>query len=118
MTLNKQVIIYLIVIFSAIYQDFPLHNLVGEIGRSPIVLLVPFMLVYIISNKTITFSNYAVHYLKYLLYSFLISGVFLVVSYIHYVTLVVLDENIIIKTLKMSVYPMVIFILYQFFYLY
>ena len=118
MTLNKQVIIYLIVIFAAIYQDFPLHNVVGEIGRSPVVLLAPFMLVYILSNQKIKFSNYAVHYLKYLLYTFLISAVFLAISYIHNETLVVLDENIIIKTLKMSVYPIVIFILYQFFYSY
>ena len=118
MTLNKQVIIYLIVIFAAIYQDFPLHNLVGEIGKSPVILLTPFMLVYILSNKTIKFSNYSIDFLKYLLYTILISVVFLVISYVHYETLVVLDENIIIKTLKMSVYPIVIFILYQFFYSY
>jgi len=118
MTLNKQVIIYLIVIFAAIYQDFPLHNFIGEIGKSPVILLVPFMLVYILSNRTIKFSNYTVYYLKYLLYSFIISGVFLLISYIDNKTLVILDENIIIKTVKMSVYPIVIFILYQFFYSY
>lgn len=118
MTLNKQVVIYLIVIFAAIYQDFPLHNFIGEIGKSPVILLVPFMLVYILSNRTIKFSNYTVYYLKYLLYSFIISGVFLLISYIDNKTLVILDENIIIKTVKMSVYPIVIFILYQFFYSY
>ncbi len=118
MTVNKQVIVYLIVIFAAIYQDFPLYNLVGEIGRSPIILLIPFMLVYILSNKTIKFSNYTIHFLKYLFYAFLISGVFLLVTYIHYDTIIILEENIIVKTLKMSVYPIVILILYQFFYSY
>ena len=118
MTLNKQVFVYLIILFAAIYQDFPLYNVVGEIGRSPMVLLCPFMLFYVLSNKTIILSNYVVSFFKYLLYTFFISGVFLIVSYVHYDTLQVLDENIILKTLKMSVYPIVVLILYQFFYSY
>ena len=66
MTLNKQVFVYIIVLFAAIYQDFPLYNIIGEIGRSPILLLIPFMLLYLLSNKTIKLSNYVVHFLKYL----------------------------------------------------
>ncbi|UUV22430.1 hypothetical protein [Paenimyroides aestuarii] len=118
MTLNKQVIIYLIVFFAAIYQDFPLYNYVGEIGRSPIVLLSPFMLAYILSNKHIIVSKYVEAFIKFLLYCFLISVVFIAVTYIHYETFVILEENIILKTLKMSVYPIVILITYQFFYSY
>ncbi|WCM41191.1 hypothetical protein MG290_09500 [Flavobacterium sp. CBA20B-1] len=118
MTLNKQVIIYLIVFFAAIYQDFPLYNYVGEIGRSPIVLLSPFMLAYILSNKHIIVSKYVEAFIKFLLYCFLISVVFITVTYIHYETFVILEENIILKTLKMSVYPIVILITYQFFYSY
>lgn len=118
MALNKQFFVYIIVLFAAIYQDFPLYKMIGEIGRSPILLLIPFMLLYLLSNKTIKFSNYVVHFLKYLFCVFGISIVFLIITYIHYGTVLILDENIILKTLKMGVYPMVIIILYQFFYSY
>lgn len=118
MTLNKQVFVYIIVLFAAIYQDFPLYNIIGEIGRSPILLLIPFMLLYLLSNKTIKLSNYVVHFLKYLFYVFGISIAFLIITYIHYETVLVLDENIILKTLKMGAYPVAIIILYQFFYSY
>lgn len=118
MTLNKQVFIYLIVLFAAIYQDFPLFNLIGEIGKSPMVLLSPLMLLYILSNRTVKLSGYAVHFMKYIVYCFLISLIFLAVTYIHYETFEILDEHIVRKTLKMSVYPIVAFIAYQFFYSY
>jgi len=118
MAINKQVLIYFVVLFAAIYQDFPLYNLIGEIGRSPIFLMAPLMLVYIFSNKRIGISIYAQHYIKYLLYLFLISLIFLVISYIHNDSFEVLDENIIVKTIKMSIYPIIILILYQFVYSY
>ena len=118
MTLNKQVFVYLIVLFAAIYQDFPLYNLVGELGRSPMVLLTPFMLVYIFSNKNIKLSSYTIHFIKFILYCFLISLIFVVVTYLHYETFEILDEHIITKTIKMSVYPIVALIAYQFFYMY
>ncbi|HLV50397.1 MAG TPA: hypothetical protein VKY44_00410 [Flavobacterium sp.] len=118
MTLNKQVFIYLIVLFAAIYQDFPLFNLIGEIGKSPMILLSPLMLVYILSNRTLKLSNYAIHFAKYILYCFLISLIFLAVTYIHYETFEILDEHIVRKMLKMSVYPIVALIAYQFFYSY
>lgn len=118
MTLNKQVVIYVIVLFAAIYQDFPLYNYIGEIGRSPIIVLTPFMLAYIFSNKNIIVSTYVIVFIKFLLYCFVMSIIFIGVTYIHYESLVILDENIIIKTLKMSVYPLVILTTYQFFYLY
>lgn len=118
MTINKQVIIYFIVLFAAIYQDFPLYNYIGEIGRSPIILLTPFMLVYIFSNKSIKISKYVEAFIKYLLYCFLVSLIFIIITYIHYESFVVLDENIILKTLRMSVYPLVILTTYQFFYSY
>ncbi|HUH24998.1 MAG TPA: hypothetical protein VLY87_00085, partial [Flavobacterium sp.] len=118
MTLNKQVFVYLIVLFAAIYQDFPLFNYIGEIGRSPMILLSPFMLIYILSNKNIVLSKYVVYFIKFILYCFLISLIFLAITYLHYETLDILDENIINKTLKMSVYPIVILITYQFFYTY
>lgn len=118
MTLNKQVVIYVIVLFAAIYQDFPLYNYIGEIGRSPIIVLTPFMLAYIFSNKNIIVSTYVIVFIKFLLYCFVMSIIFIAVTYIHYESLVILDENIIIKTLKMSVYPLVILTTYQFFYLY
>jgi len=118
MTLNKQVFIYFIVLFAAIYQDFPLFNMIGEIGRSPMVLLCPLMLVYLLSNKNIMLSRYVVYFLKFLAYCSLMSLIFLLITYIHYETFVILDENIILKTLRMSVYPIVIVIVYQFFYTY
>ena len=118
MTLNKQVVIYIIILFAAIYQDFPLYNYIGEIGRSPIILLTPFMLAYIFSNKNIIVSKYVEAFIKFLLYCFLMSIVFIAVTFIHYESFVILDENIILKTLKMSVYPLVILTTYQFFYSY
>src|SRR5690606_7112919 len=107
MTLNKQVFIYLIVLFAAIYQDFPLYNLVGELGRSPMVLLTPFMLVYIFSTKNIKLSSYTIHFIRFILYCFLISLIFVVVTYLHYETFEILDEHIVTKTIKMSAYPIV-----------
>ena len=100
MTLNKQVVIYIIILFAAIYQDFPLYNYIGEIGRSPIILLTPFMLAYIFSNKNVIVSKYVEAFIKFLLYCFLISTVFIAVTFIHYESLVILDENIILKRWK------------------
>lgn len=114
MPINKQVILYFFIILCAIYQDSPLFNLLGEIGKSPVILLSPLMLLYLMSHKQLMLSKYVVYFIKYILYLFLITLIFLVVSVVDNGSFEVLDENIIIKSLKMSMYPIVILIFYTF----
>ncbi|MDO4728331.1 MAG: hypothetical protein Q4B43_04915 [Bacteroidota bacterium] len=118
MAINKQVILYFIIIFCAIYQDSPLFNLLGEIGRSPIVILCPLMLLYLMSHKNLTISKYTTYFVKYILYLFLITVIFLVVAVYHNDSVEILGENIIVKTFKMMMYPLVALIFYTFIFRY
>lgn len=120
MEIKKQIVpilFFLMILFLATYQDFPLMNNFGEIARSPIVFFSPFMLIYIFSHKKIIFSKYLSYWITYLLYLFFIS--FACLYLIKYVngSLEVFYENLFVKTLKMLVYPIVGIIFYQFIYL-
>jgi len=119
MEIKKQVfpiLFFLMILFFATYQDFPLVNSFGEIARSPIVFVAPFMLVYILSHKQIVFSKYLSYWISYILYLLVLSMICLYLVKIINGSIFVFYENLVIKTLKMLVYPIVGIIFYQFIY--
>lgn len=119
MEIKKQILpifFFLMILFLATYQDFPLMNNFGEIARSPVVFLSPFMLVYILSHKKIIFSKYLSYWISYLIYLFILSMACLYLIKIINGSLEVFYENLLIKTFKMLVYPIVGIIFYQFIY--
>ncbi|WLD23667.1 hypothetical protein NU10_13310 [Flavobacterium dauae] len=119
MEIKKQVfpiLFFLMILFFATYQDFPLVNNFGEIARSPIVFVAPFMLVYILSHKKIVISKYLSYWISYILYLFVLSIACLYLVKMINGSIYVFYENLAIKTLKMLVYPIVGIIFYQFIY--
>lgn len=121
MEIKKQLIpilFFLIVLLLATYQDFPLMNSYGEIARSPIVFVSPFMLIYILSHKKIIMSKYLSYWITYLLYLIILSIACLYLIKNLNGSFFVFYENIVIKTIKMAIYPIVGIIFYQFIYVY
>lgn len=113
----KWLLFFLVLLFS-VYQDFPLVNYLGEIAKSPIVLLVPFLVLYIFSERKMPISEYTKVYLVYLLYLIGISVVYTSYLIIKNKSFYVFDENLIIKNIKMISYPICSFIFYQFIYVF
>lgn len=119
MEIKKQIVpilFFLMILFLATYQDFPLMNNFGEIARSPIVFLSPFMLVYILSHKKVIFSKYLSYWISYIIYLFFLSMACLYLIKLINGSLDVFYENLAVKTLKMLVYPIVGIVFYQFIY--
>jgi hypothetical protein len=116
MRINTIMILLFGILFLAIYQDFPLVTIFGEIARSPIIFVVPLMLFYLMSIKRIMVSNYIAYFIYYLLYLILITLVFIPIIYFLNGSLIFLKENLILKTIKMCVYPLSALIFYQFVY--
>ena len=116
MKISVKTIVFFIVFLMAIYQDFPLVNVFGEIARSPIVFLTLPMLLYLLSCQKLILSQYTRYFIYYLLYLILISLIFILIVYYSNGSFLVLKENIIIKAIKLFVYPISILIFYQFVY--
>ena len=116
MRINRITILLFGILFFAIYQDFPLVIVFGEIARSPIIFAIPLMLIYLMSFKKIMVSNYTKYFIYYVLYLMLISLVFIPILYFLNGSFIFLKENLILKTLKMSVYPLSALVFYQFVY--
>lgn len=119
MEIRKQIapiLFFLIVLLFATYQDFPLMNTFGEIARSPIVFVAPFMLIYILAHKKIVLSKYLSYWILYVLYLIVLSAFCLYLIKNLNGSYFVFYENIVIKTLKMAAYPVVGIIFYQFIY--
>lgn len=119
MEIKKQIVpilFFLMILFLATYQDSPLMNNFGEIARSPVVFFSPFMLIYILSHKKIIFSKYLSYWISYLIYLFFLSMACLYLIKMLNGSLEVFYENLLIKTLKMLVYPIVGIVFYQFIY--
>lgn len=114
----KYIFFFLMLLFLATYQDFPMMNVFGEIARSPVIFCTPFMLVYIFAHQRIIISKNLSYWIYYVLYVLLISIAYLVIVYYLNNSIEVFYENLIIKTLKMSAYPIVGIIFYQFIYAY
>lgn len=116
--MKKSTILLILILFCTFYQDFPLVNVFGEIARTPIFLLVVPMLIYIFSFKKVVVSSYTKYFIYYLIYLFVVSGIYLLYIIIVNQKIEFLNENIITKTIKMSIYPVIALIYYQFIYAY
>jgi len=103
-----------IVLLSSVYQDFPLVKYFGEIARSPVVFLAPIMLVYIFLHKKIYLSSYGKTFFLYIVYLIGVSLIFVLFFYLRNDSFFIFDENVILKTFKMTMYPIVSYILYLF----
>ena len=72
MKINIKTLLFFIVLLSALYQDFPLVNVFGEIARSPIVLLTIPMLIYIMMHQKLILSKYTRYFIYYIFYLIII----------------------------------------------
>jgi len=113
---NITLIIIFILIFLMLYQDLPLVNTFGELARSPIVFVCPFLLLYLLSFKKTTISFNSLSLLVYTIVIFFISILYAIIIYIKNDSLIVFNENIILKAIKMSMYPIIALIFYIFWY--
>lgn len=111
----RNVFLFFILLIS-VYQDFPLVNVFGEIARSPMVFLTPLLLLYLLKNSKIQISVYTKYLIFYILYLITITTIYLLWVLITKQQLSFLGENIIIKSVKMAIYPLTILIYYQFIY--
>lgn len=109
-------IVLFIIIFSMLYQDFPLVNIFGELARTPIIFLVPFFIIYIFSQKKIKFSPNAIYLLILISILFISSTIYGCIIFFKTGSLQIFGENIFIKALKMAMYPITAFIFYLFTY--
>lgn len=114
MKIKLNTLVFFVIILLAIYQDFPLVNVFGEIARSPIVFIALPMLVYLVLQSKVVLSRYTQYYLLYVTYLILITLIFLPIVYFQNKSVLVLNENIVIKSIKLLAYPTVILIFYQF----
>ena len=114
--MKVKVIILTLILLLTTYQDFPLVNYFGEIARTPIIFLTPFFLGYLFLNRKLNISNYTKEYLIYIIYIIFISLVYTIIVIIKNKGFYILEENILIKNLKMLSYPVTSLVLYQFFY--
>lgn len=112
---SKAIILFLL-LFLVLYQDFPLVNYFGEIARSPIVFLSPFLLLYIFSQRRILITKEMRTFFYYIICLWVISIIYLFKVISLNGDAMVLGENIILKTIKMSIYPLIALIFYSFSY--
>lgn len=114
--MKLKVVIIFIVLLASIYQDFPLVNVFGELARTPIVFLSIPMVIYLLFSGKIYISKYNSYLIMYLAYLAIISLFYVSYVIIHTDEVTFLGENLIVKAIKMGVYPLVIIVYYQFIY--
>lgn len=114
--MKLKVILIFIILLASIYQDFPLVNVFGELARTPIVFMSIPMGIYLLFSGKIYISKYNSYLILYLAYLVLISLFYVTYVIIYTDEVTYLGENLIIKAIKMGVYPVVIIIYYQFIY--
>lgn len=117
MKIKIKTIVFFIVLLLALYQDFPLVNVFGEIARSPIIFLTIPMLIYILMHQKLTLSKYMRYFIYYILYVFIVTIIFIPIVYYLNGSFLVIKENIVLKAVKLFVYPFSILIFYQFVYI-
>lgn len=108
-----------ILLFLATYQDFFLVNIVGEIGRSPIFLLLPFFIIGEILNikyRKIKWTKLQKYLCLYIIYTFVIGTIYVLIYFLKGVY-VYLNEDILFKFMKGQVYLIIIFLFYRHCYL-
>jgi len=116
MKIKVKTLVFFIVLLLALYQDFPLVNVFGEIARAPIIFLSIPMLVYLLLHQKLILSKYTRYFIYYITYLLLISIIFVPIVYYFNGSVISLRENIIVKMIKLFAYPVCILIFYQFVY--
>lgn len=114
-----RVFILTIIILLAHYQDFFAFKYFGEIAKSPIIFLTPLFLVYELlnlKNNKIRISKYQSYLILYLSLLCFLSVIYVVIVYVKYGTLLFLEENIIVKSIKYAIYPITCLLFYRFIY--
>jgi hypothetical protein len=99
-----------------IYQDCPLINVFGEIARTPIFLLSLPMLIYIFSFKDVMISKYMKYMVYYFMYLIAVAMIYLPAVMIYNQSFTILDQNILVKAIKTSIYFLLFMLYYQFVY--
>jgi len=117
MKIKIKTLLFFVVLLLALYQDFPLVNIFGEIARSPIIFLTLPMLIYILMHQKLILSKYTRYFMYYILYALIISLIFIPIVYYLNGSFLIIKENIILKAIKLFVYPLSILIFYQFVYM-
>lgn len=117
MKIKIKTLLFFVVLLLALYQDFPLVNIFGEIARSPIIFLTIPMLIYILMHQKLILSKYTRYFMYYILYALIISLIFIPIVYYLNGSFLIIKENIILKAIKLFVYPLSILIFYQFVYM-
>lgn len=117
MKIKIKTVVFFVVLLMALYQDFPLVNVFGEIARSPIIFLTLPMLIYILMHQKLILSKYTRYFMYYIFYVFIVSLVFIPIVYYLNGSFLIIKENIILKAIKLFVYPVSILIFYQFVYM-
>lgn len=110
-------ILIAIVLFLSIYQDFFTFEYFGEIAKTPIVFLTPFFLLYealSINKGKLFVSKYQKYFIIYYCIVFLVTIFYFVLIYFKYWSFEVLGENVIMKAIRLAVYPLVYFLFYRF----
>lgn len=114
--MNIRIFALFFVLLISIYQDFPLINYFGEIARTPVIFVTPFLLLYFLKNKKIYVSEYSKIFIIYILYLILISCIYTIFVVLKKQTIYIFDENILIKNIKMLIYPLCALLFYLFIY--
>ena len=113
--------IFILLLFTATYQDSFLSNAIGEIGRSPTILLLPILIGYSF-NKRQKLNTTAFKSIDKVLRHFLLT--YTIVSIINLFlwfsvgeqTLIYLNQNVIYKCIKYGMYYIVFILIYQYSY--
>ncbi|RDI07970.1 hypothetical protein [Flavobacterium sp. AG291] len=114
--MKLKIVLIFIVLLASIYQDCPLVNVFGELARTPIVFMSIPMGLYLMLSGKFYISKYNSYLILYLLYLVIISVFYLAFVIIYTGDVNFLGENLIVKAIKMAVYPGVIIVYYQFIY--
>jgi hypothetical protein len=117
MKIKIKTLLFFVVLLLALYQDFLLVNIFGEIARSPLIFLTLPMLIYILMHQKLILSKYTRYFMYYILYALIISLIFIPIVYYLNGSFLIIKENIILKAIKLFVYPLSILIFYQFVYM-
>lgn len=114
MAIIKKIFLFIYLTFIlllTIYQDLPLVNYIGEIGRTPMVLLFPIFLLteifYLVKKRKLVYSKFHYYFVLYFLAVCFISLVYSLFAFISG-NYSFLGENILVKSIKGLIYLLLI----------
>lgn len=111
-------LLFFVSIVSLTIQDLFTVNIFGEIARTPILFLSPFMLMYLFSKKTLFLPAISKSLIYYIIYVLAISLIYNFFFIVNTGQVVFLGENIFVKTGKYIIYYSIIILLITYLYNY